>query len=95
MRSSVVVLENHLVESFFIIWPFSLQCSAQLHQLLLIVFPSDGFVRLEQLIIPCTHLIQPVAVFRTGVRGVGLVPRESRGLKTSSTYVVRLICDNG
>jgi len=37
--------------------PFLLQCSAQLHQLLSVAFPSDDFVGLEQLIIHYTQLI--------------------------------------
>jgi len=48
-----------LCRSFRVIWPFLLQCSTQLHQLLLVVFPSDDFVGLEQLIIHYTHQISP------------------------------------
>ena len=44
---SVVVLKDHFVMSFGILGAFKLQCSAQLHQLLLVTFRNDGFVRLE------------------------------------------------
>ncbi|GBN61378.1 hypothetical protein AVEN_109119-1 [Araneus ventricosus] len=44
MRSSVVMLENHFAVSCRLIWPFFLKCSAQLHQLLLSVFPSDDWI---------------------------------------------------
>ena len=45
-----VMLGNHFVVSFANNLPFLLQCSIQLHQLL-IAFLSDGFVELEQFII--------------------------------------------
>jgi len=36
--SRVLSLENHFIVFFRVIWPILLQCSAQLHQLLLIAF---------------------------------------------------------
>ena len=46
------MLENNFVVSLLVLWPFLLQCSAQMHQLRLIPIPCDGFTRFEQ-DIPC------------------------------------------
>jgi len=59
MWSSIIIQENNFVMPGVVVGAFFLECSAQSHQLCSVESPSNGLVRIEQLIIHDTKLIPP------------------------------------
>ena len=66
MCPGIIVLEDNLVVSLFVLWPFFLQCSAQTHHLRSIPIPCDGSTQFQQLIIHHTEMVPPNAEHNFG-----------------------------
>ena len=59
-----------------VLWPFFAQCLAQTHQLRPALFPSDGFVQFQKLIINNIDLVSPNT--QHNLRSVNIRPSQQR-----------------